>query len=292
VVESPELHRLERWLREVITHPEGPAAAAAGAARRQLEVPPDQLQLVIASSSRLSAEQRLSLYQRSYHLRLLEAVRTTFPGLRHMLGGKLFDDFALEYIHARPSRSYTLPVFAAGLPDYLAATRPDAGDVAERWVDLMVELGRLEVIVAEAYDAHGAEGMRIPDALLDLADAGLISCIAKPVGCLRLFRSSFAVGPYLSAIRRGEDPDLASPGASFLAVSRRDYVVTLTVLNGREYKMLEELAHGTQVGLAASHAEIGDREACRLVRQWTEAGFFVSLCDCFATDNREECRTP
>ena len=105
MTDSPELGRLERWLREIITHADGPAAGAGcAAARRQLEVPPDQLELVIAPSSRLSAAQRLALYQRSYHLRLLEAMRAPYPGLRHMLGGELFDDFALEYIHARPSR--------------------------------------------------------------------------------------------------------------------------------------------------------------------------------------------
>ena len=292
MAEPLELGRLERWLREVITHADGAAAGAASAAARcQLEVPPDQLQLVIAPSPRLSAAQRLALYQRSYHLRLLEVIRAAFPGLRHMLGGDLFDDFALEYIHARPSRSYTLRALAQGLPDYLAATRPDAGGVAERWVDLMIDLARLEVTVAEVYDARGAEDMRIPDALPAVADAELLACIAEPVKCLRLVRSSFAVGPYLSAIRRGEDPDLPPAEESFLAVSRRDYVVTLTVLDAREHKMLDQLVHAVPIGLAASHADIGDAEARCLLRQWTAAGCFVSRFQSFA-DNREECRTP
>ena len=124
-----------------------------------------------------------------------------------MLGGDLFDDFALEYIHARPSCSYTLRALADGLPDYLAATRPDAGGVAESWVDLMIDLARLEVIVAEVYDARGAEDSA---SLTSFQPSPMpaASCIAEPVKCLRLIRSSFAVGPYLSAIRRGEDPDL------------------------------------------------------------------------------------
>lgn len=293
MIDPPELRRLELWLREVITHPDGPAAGAADAAARgQLEVPPDQLQLVIAPSSRLSAAQRLALYHRSYHLRLLEAMRAPFPGLRHMLGADLFDDFALEYIHARPSCSYTLRALAAGLPDYLAATRPDASGVIERWVDLMIDLARLEVIVAEVYDAHGAEGLRVADGPPALADAELLGCVAEPVACLRLVRSSFAVGPYLSAIRRGEHPDLPPAGESFLAVSRRDYVVTLTVLDARECELLDQLVHGVSIGVAASIGGIKDAEACRLVRRWNEAGCFVSRFQSFATDNREECRTP
>jgi Putative DNA-binding domain len=293
VTNSPELGRLECWLREVITHANGPAAGAACAsARGQLEVPPDQLQLVIAPSSRLSAARRLALYQRSYRARLLEAIRAPYPGLRHMLGGELFDDFALEYIHARPSRSYTLRTLAAGLPDYLAATRPDAGGQVECWVDLMIDLARLEVIVAEVYDAQGAEDMRIPDALPAVADAKLLACIAEPVQCLRLVRSSFAVGPYLSAIRRGEDPDLPPAAESFLAVSRRDYVVTLTALDPSEYRLLDQLVRGMPIGRAASNAGIGDGEAWRLVRRWTATGCFVSRFQSFASDNREENRTP
>ena len=290
---SPDLGRLERWLREVITHANGPAAGAACAsARRELEVPPDQLQLVIAPSSRLSAAQRLALYQRSYHARLLEAIRASYPGLRHMLGGELFDDFALEYIHARPSRSYTLRTLAAGLPDYLAASRPDAGADAESWVDLMIDLARLEVVVAEVYDAHGAEDMRIPDALPAVADAELLACIVEPVQCLRLVRSSFAVGPYLSAFRRGEDPDLPPAAETFLAVSRRDYVVTLTALAPSEYTLLDQLVRGVRIRSAASNAGIGDAEAWRLVRRWAATGCFVSRFQSFASDNREENGTP
>jgi Putative DNA-binding domain len=215
-----------------------------------------------------------------------------YPGLRHLLGGELFDDFALEYVHARPSRSYTLRTLAAGLPDYLAATRPDAGGVAESWVDLMIDLARLEVTVAEVYDAHGAEDMRIPDVIPAVADAELLACIAEPVECLRLIRSSFAVGPYLSAIRRGEDPDLPPAGNTFLAVSRRDYVVTLTALDRSEYTLLDQLVRGVRIGRAASTAGIGHAEAWRLVRRWTAAGCFVSRFQSFASDNREESMTP
>ena len=200
---SPDLGRLERWLREVITHANGPAAGAACAsARRQLEVPPDQLQLVIAPSSRLSAAQRLALYQRSYHARLLEAIRAPYPGLRHMLGSELFDDFALEYIHARPSRSYTLRTLAARLPDYLAATRPDAGADAESWVDLMIDLARLEVVVAEVYDGHGAEDMRIPD-----APPGRRGC--RVARMHRRARAVSAAGPLL--VRRRAVPERDPP---------------------------------------------------------------------------------
>jgi hypothetical protein len=293
VADPSELSSLEHWLREVITHADGPVAGAGcAAAQRHLEVPPDQLQLVIAPSSRLGATQRLALYQRSYHLRLLEAMRAPYPGLRHMLGGDLFDDFALEYIHARPSRSYALRTLAAGLPDYLAATRPDGRGVAESWVDLMIDLARLEVMVAEVYDAHGAEGMRIPDALPAVADAELLACVVEPVECLRLVRSSFAVGPYLSAIHRGEAPDFPPAGEAFLAVSRRDYVVTLTALDRSEYRLLDQLVRGVRVGRAASNAGIGGADSWRLVRLWTEAGWFVSRFQSFAGDNREESTTP
>lgn len=307
MAESLELGRLEGWLREVITHPEGPAEGAASAAARcHLEVSADQLQLVIGSSARLNAAQRLALYQRSYHLRLLEAIRAPYPGLRHMLGSELFDDFALEYIHARPSRSYTLQALASGLATYLSDARPDAGAETQSWIDLMIDLARLEVIVADVYDAHGAEGKPVlsANALPGVADPRLLGCMVEPVECLRLVRSSFAVGPYLSAIRRGEDPPLPPTGESFLAVSRRDYVVTLAVLEARDYDLLDRLVHGVPIGRAAAGARIGRSAAWRLVRQWADSGCFLSLRPASPGGSlpgpltshphleREECRTP
>jgi hypothetical protein len=261
---SDDLRQLQEWLRAVITDPE-------------VDVAPDG---VVRSSPRLCATQRLDLYRRSYRLRLLEAMRASHPGLRHMLGHELFDEFALDYIGARPSRSYTLQRLGEGFADHLAATRPDLDGAPEAWPSMMIDLARLERTFAEVYDARGSEGDELP-AARDLPvqpDAGWLAATVVPVSCLRLVRSSWPAAPYLSAVRRGEDPPLSAPAGSFVAVNRRDYVVTLTPLEAREHELLERLVtHGARIETAASSAGIEPVEAWRLVRRWTDHAFFRSL---------------
>ncbi|HEX8742786.1 MAG TPA: DNA-binding domain-containing protein [Thermoleophilaceae bacterium] len=262
-----DLRRLQEWLRAAITDPDG-----AGTARSEAES-------VVRSTPRLGAAQRLELYRRSYHLRLLEAMRASYPGLRHMLGAELFDDFALDYLRARPSRSYTLQRLGEGFADHLAATRPDADAADEGWPNLMIDLARLELTFAEVYDAPGSEGGDLPGpgSLPAAPDATWLAATVEPVPCLRLVRSCFPAGPYLSAVRRGERPPLPEPCESFVAVSRRDYVVTLTPLGEREHALLERLLGGAAVGDAAAGAGVRPSEAWRTVRAWAGAAFFESL---------------
>jgi hypothetical protein len=249
-----ELRRLQEWLLGAIAGPAG--------------IPEDGAGEVVRGTPRLSAERRLELYRRSHHLRLLEAMRAQYPGLRHMLGEELFDGFALDYLRARPSRSYTLQRLGEGFPDHLAATRPDADGVPEAWPTMIIDLALLERTFAEVYDAPGLEGEQPPEP----PSAPDAPVIAVPAPCLRLVRSSFPAGPYLSSVRRGEDPELPAPEESFVAVGRRDYVVTLTPLDAGQYALLDRAVRG----MPAAWSEL---------RAWTEAGFFRSL---HATNTAEE----
>ena len=260
---SEDLRQLQEWLRAGITDP-------------SVDVAPDG---VVRSSSRLSAAQRLDLYRRSYRLRLLEAMRAFHPGLRQMLGHELFDEFALDYIRARPSRSYTLQRLGEGFADHLAATRPDLDGAPEAWPSVMIDLARLERTFAEVYDARGTEHEELPAAgdLPADPDPGWLAATVTPASCLRLVRSSFPAGPYLSAVRRGEDPPLPAPAESFVAVNRRDYVVTLTPLDAGDYELLDRLVHGAQIEAAAPFAGVEPAEAWRLVRGWADHAFFRSL---------------
>jgi hypothetical protein len=267
VSETADLRLLQDRLREVITSPDAVTTA------------PEGLDAVVRSSSRLAAAQRLELYRRSYHLRLLEAMRASYPGLRHMLGNELFDDFALGYLHAQPSRSYTLQELGRGFAEHLAATRPDADGAPETWPSMIIDLARLERTFTEVYDGPGSEGSELPDAS-DLAtepDAAWLAATVEPVPCLRLMRCSFAAGPYLSDVRRGGEPPLPAPAESFVAVCRRDYVVTLTPLDATEHALLSALLRGVRVEAAGSGAGLTPIEAWRLVRLWADAAFFQSL---------------
>ncbi|MDQ3739933.1 MAG: DNA-binding domain-containing protein, partial [Actinomycetota bacterium] len=124
--EVAELRRLQERMQSAITG--GDAAAA------------EEVAGMVRGSDRLGAADRLELYRRSHTARLLEVMRVAHPALRHLLGEELFDAFALDYLRARPSRSYTLLRLGAGFAAHLAATRePD-----DAWADLVIDVARVE----------------------------------------------------------------------------------------------------------------------------------------------------
>jgi hypothetical protein len=265
---SPTLGELQRWLQAAIVRPD-------------LDVPAADVERVLRSSARLSARERLDLYRRSYRLRLLEAMRASYPGLRHLLGHDLFDEFVLDYLDAHPSRSYTLLRLGEGFPGHLEATRPDPEEAGGDWPELLVDLARLERAFAEVYDGPGVEGEWVPAAsdLPDEADPVWLRAAGEPVPCLRPMRFSFAVGPYLEAVRRGGAPPPPERAETFLALSRRDYVVTMTPLGAREYRALERLV---------GREPLGDDP--RLARRFADRGFLRRLCPAEPADRPKPTR--
>jgi hypothetical protein len=149
------------------------------------------------------------------------------------------------------ARSYTLASLGAHWPAHLEATRPGRDrepNARESWPDFLIDLARLEHTFCEVYNAPGVEGVRLPSAAdvpieLD-PGADWHAVTATPVVCLRLLFARFPVGAYLIAVRRGDAPQLPAAQQTYLAFSRRDYVVTITELDGGGHALLSELADG------------------------------------------------
>jgi hypothetical protein len=226
-VTAVALETLQRRFQDAVT---GPGADAGG---------------LVRGSVRLSADDRLELYRRSYRRRLIESMRALHPALRHALGDAVFDAFAADYLEAHPPRGYTLGRLGAAFADHLAATRPD-GD--EQWPGFVIDLARIEWAFFEVYEGPGTEGSA-PDPQASRFE---------PSPCLRLLRSDHPVGAYLRAVRRGRRPELPGPATTFTALGRRDYAVTLVDLGARQY---DALAAGAPI--AGAPAEL---------RAWADAG--------------------
>ena len=276
---EPALRDLQGWLQAVICHPDGVAAAAAKEARRWLNVPADALDDVVRPSAALTAEQRLGLYARSYQLRLLDCMRELHPALHHALGPALFDDFALDYLHANPSTSPTLFELDRGFADHLETTRPQSGHGEEPWPSLLVDLARLERLFLEVYDGPGVETVEIAStaALPSQLQPGWAQARVSAVPCLRLLASPYPVGRYLLDVRRGEQPTLPTPEACFLVLNRRDYVVVLHELSADAYRLLDALITGAPLGAAAAGAGIALTDAWQTVRGWAAHGYFQAI---------------
>lgn len=257
--EAFPLEQLQDWMQMALVRRDAPAGAAN----------------VVNASSRLSAEQHLGIYRRSYIARLRECMKNQFSALNYALGDELFQMFADEYLGAHPSENYTLSDLGRRFPDFLEATRPT--DTNETWPDFMIELATFE------YDLGGIFDMRADDvetAPMDTPDENL-----RLAPIFYLFKHRYPVCRYYLAATKKKNPDLPFEQESFCAVTRKNYRLSLTELREGQYLFLERMKAGDSISEAKDHLidEHGfEREKLETIWPgWREgflnSGFFTSL---------------
>lgn len=294
----PPLTAVEAWMQAVITHPESVADGAAGDdARRHIDVGAAGVEAVVRRSRQLTGDERLAIYRNAYFARLVECLRGIFPLVAKTVGSEAFDELAIGYLSRYPSQSYTLNRLGDGFGRYLEETRPDRdadGRPTEDWPDFLVDLVRLEWAIDDVFDGPGSEGqpplaaMELAEKLqaLDARQWSVAKLIADP--SLRLLAFRFPVNDYYTALRWGDDedpPPLPSPEPSWLALTRREFVVRRHALTLPQYELLGELLAGQTISaalestVASGHSSV-EALAAELrdwFSDWMAAGFFVGV---------------
>jgi hypothetical protein len=280
---TPQLDSIQKWMQAAITHQASIDVGADSEAAQSLAF--DNLEEVITPSLTLSGAERLDIYSRSYHARLLQCFQAMFPALLHALGADLFNHFALDYLQAHPPSSYTLDQLADGFSQHLTETRPDADappDKRESWPDFIIDLATLEWEFLKVYDGSGVEGSRLPcgQDIRAMPDEQILDAQLKLVPCLRLFAFSYPVRDYLLAARRAEMPELPAPSENFVAMTRLNYRVVMYELTSTEYKILQALNSQPNMAEALQQAALPSLSLATvksLLCDWTEKGFILNM---------------
>ncbi len=228
---------------------------------------------VLLPSQRLSAEERLRVYQSAYLARLGECLRGEFPAVVAAVGDDTFNEFAVAYIERYPPGSYTLGELGRRFPEFLEELRPPKTDDAPDFGDFLVDLARYERTIAEAFDAEGPETDCTPPeermAVRDPAEfaAGRIEFYP----CVRLLRCDFPVHEYRSAVRRDESPPLPEPGATHVLIARQEFIVRRWVIPAWQSAVLERLLSGETIAeaLATIIDETTPDAIESVFREWT-----------------------
>lgn len=277
------LDALQRWFQAVVTHPGGVSSGVrSDEARTAIDA--SDAAAVIVPSSRQSADARLAVYAHAYWARLVECLQEEYPVVRSAVGDEAFDGLVVDYLQTYPSRSYTLGQLGNRLADHLAATRPTDDDFAAA----VVELCRFERAVNEVFDAPGGEtlGYLTAEQLATVPGErrGDLRLVSLPT--FQLLRFEHDVNAWFTALRT--NPAEAGPPQgkpSFVALSRRGYVVRRHPLSHVQYDLLTELRSGATLGRAlstitADHTAAIDEIAVSLgtwFTEWSAAGFFRGL---------------
>lgn len=284
------LEVLQHWMMSVVTHSGGvEAGIVSDEAQRACPVAPDAVESVICHSRSQSSIERLAVYSNAYRARLLEVLAGEYPSLVYAVGEDVFFSLAAAYLECHPPRSHTLAELGRKFPDYLAHSRPAREDSAGSadWADFVVDLARLERTYSEVFDGPGIECLpaSLSEQLESLTEGQWLKTRLIPAPCLRLMTFEFPVHGYASAARRREQPDCPTAEKTWLAITRRDYVVRRASLDKLEFEILSELVQGGTISSALQHAPIESSnridEIAGLVatwfREWSAAGYFVGL---------------
>jgi hypothetical protein len=102
----------------------------------------------IRPNSRLTAFDRLEIYNRQYWFRLQTAFNEDFPGLRAVIGPQRFESLMNAYLAAHPNRSFTLRNLGSKLTNWLAQNPQYAGPR----LALALDVVRVEWACIEAFD--------------------------------------------------------------------------------------------------------------------------------------------
>ena len=281
---QPNLEQLQRWLLAAITHPAGIRAGVLSAGAQQGTSSGLQtVEQVLLPSERMTAEQRLTIYQQAYFARLIAALKEFFPCLADSLGDEVFAQFAVGYVQSYPSQSYTLQRLADRFVQFLQETRPSDAGAADAWTGFWIDLARLELAIDRVFDAPGPEQepKLTHEQLLSLPAQGWAEAHLQLARGMELLRFEFPVGPYFSSWKQGKTNAVPLPQPSYVALSRRDYVVRRYELTAVQHLLLESLAAGSTVGEAIEAAAEVEADWDALAadlqnwfRQWAAEGFF------------------
>ncbi len=260
-----DLPVIQKWMQAVITHPGGARAGVnSDEAKGWIDLDDAGLESVVTPSQKRTSLQRLEVYAHAYYARLIECLRGIFPVFAKTVGDEAFDQFALAYLQRFPSQSYTLNELGANFAPFLEETNPTRGTDALGFEDFLTELAVVEWSIDRVFDGPGFEGQEVvsPAMLEGLSPEAFWEAKLPTVPCLRVHSFAFPVNDYFSAAKEGAGALWPEPAPSWLALTRRDFVVRRVPLTWFQYHVLARLSWGYTVGRAIEDAlvETGETE--------------------------------
>jgi Putative DNA-binding domain len=236
----------------------------------------------IVPNSRLSAFERLEIYNRQYWFRVLGGLSEDFPALRAVVGSRAFDALMVAYLAAHPSRSFSLRNLGSKLVEWLRANPQFAG----RRHRMAVDVARMEWAFIEAFDS----GERSPLTLEQIAGLDGDSRLALQPH-LQLVQLDYPVDDLVLALHKAEKRQASEAGvqhddgeqaskrlptlrrqSTWLAAHRVDLSVYYLRIKREEFQTLFairqglSLAQAIEAGITSSRSRSARRHS--LVREW------------------------
>lgn len=236
----------------------------------------------IQPNSRLTAVERLEIYNRQYWFRLQGAFADDFPALLSVIGSDRFEALTNAYLEAHPSRSFTLRNLGSNLHEWLTLNPRWAGPR----LALALDVVSVEWACVEAFDNAELPPLTTEEATsihgesrLSLQPHVQLLALSYPADDLVLAMHQQQKREASEAGSRLEN-EVHEPGVrmrlrkrlTWLALHRSDLSIYYKRLTHPEYRMLVALRDGFKLQEALEAAFIDSRltasNRIRLVQQW------------------------
>jgi hypothetical protein len=214
---------------------------------------------LVKPNSRLTAFERLEIYNRSYWSRVLDAFSEDFPGVRALLGASSFDRLRRAYLAECSSESFTMRDLGQHLVGWLE-THPA---YAEPHTAAVLDMAKLEWAEIESFDA--AEHVHLaPEHIVALDPAASLQLQPH----IRLLEVTHAVDSLILEIReaarrhggsaralvRSRVERAKSDAPIYLAIHRHELVVHYKRLDEEEFRLLRAISERVSIEDAVAYA--------------------------------------
>ena len=214
---------------------------------------------LVKPNSRLTAFERLEIYNRSYWSRVLDAFSEDFPGVRALVGAPGFDRLRRAYLTECPSESFTMRDLGRHLVRWMEAN-PAYGEPHSA---AALDMAKLEWAEIESFDE--AEEVRLtpqdvatldPDASLQLQPHIRLLEVTYSVDSLffDIREAARRNGSSAHALARTHVERVKSTAPIYLAIHRHELVVHNKRLDEEEFRLLRAISGGVSIGDAVARA--------------------------------------
>lgn len=251
----------------------------------------------IKPNSRVTAFERLEIYNRQYWFRVQDCLFDDYPGLRAILGERKFSRLAVRYLELFPSSSFTLRNLGRNLEKFI---RDEPRFTKPRYSQCL-DMARLEWAHVEAFDER-AESPVTADDLLG-RDPSEIRLHLQPH--LQLLELNYPVDDLLLSLKedrglRGDASNALGQARSrtrakvirllrskrvFLAVHRYENSVYYKRLEPVQYELLKAIESGKSLAAACTRVfgsvdqsdHVNPQSIQTWFKDWSALGWFWQL---------------
>ena len=221
---------------------------------------------------------RLAIYRHAFRVRLTAALRENYPVLHQVLGDETFDEVALGFIAAHPSRQPSIRWFGNELPAHLQVLA-DADQLPH---PALPDLARMEWALGTAFDAADDAPLGVEQLLAVAAEAWPeLRFTAHP--SLRLIALDWAIEPLWRALSDNPEAETEAPEAQLhrLLVWRQNDQTQWRSVEPFEADLLHAALAGESFAelcerAAATQGEQAAAAVAGHLRVWVEAGLLAA----------------